>query len=154
MKSLSIIFLSFQYRWAKSKAPVAVEKTEALFLRMKSMHEAGNSKARPNLFSFVALINTIVRSGQEGAAEKAETILYEMYAEYRNGNKAVKPNTKLVTSVIDCWQRSGEREAGERAETLLNWLIDVYKSDGDESLRPNEFTFTSGRNRVRIIDML
>lgn len=120
-----------------------MEKTEETFQRMIAIYEAGNAEARPNLFSFVTLINSIVRSGQAGAAEKAENILFDMYDQYRKGNSDVKPNTKLATSVIDCWQKSGEREAGERAEALLNWLIDIYNVDGDESLRPNEYSFTS-----------
>lgn len=108
-----------------------------------SIYEAGNKEARPNMFSFVTLINSIVRSGRVGAPKKAEKILFDMYDQYRQGNAEVKPNTKLVTSVIDCWQKSGERDAGERAEALLNWLIDIYTADGDESLRPNEYSFTS-----------
>jgi hypothetical protein len=131
-------------RWAKSNSREAVEKTEEVFRRMKSMYESGNEEARPNLFSFVTLINSIVRSGAPGSAEKAETILFEMYGQYKAVPTDVKPNTKLVTSVIDCWQKSGHRDAGDRAEELLNWLIEVYENEGDESLRPNEFSFTSG----------
>ena len=51
----------------------------------------------------------------------------------------------MVSTVIDAWQRSGDRESGERAEALLTWLIDTYKTGGDESLRPNEFTFAAGK---------
>jgi hypothetical protein len=136
-------------RWAKSKDSEAVAKTEEVFQRMRSMYEAGNEEARPNLFSFVTLINCVTKSGGPGAAEKAERIVFDMYDQYKNGDTGVKPNTQLVSSVIDCWQKSGERDAGERAEALLNWLIEVYVQEGDESLRPNEFSFTSGKHRFK-----
>jgi hypothetical protein len=136
-------------RWAKSKDAEAVEKTEEVFQRMKSMFESGNEEARPNLFSFVTLVNCITKSGGSGAAERAESIIFEMHEQYKNGNTDVKPNTQLVSSVIDSWQKSGGRDAGERAEALLNWLIGVYKEEGDEELRPNEFSFTSGKQRIK-----
>ena len=109
------------------------------------MYIAGNEEARPNLFSFVTLINAIVNSGGRDAARRAEEVIYQMYDLYKQGNEDVKPNTQLVTAVIDCWQRSGLNDAGERAEGLLNWLIEVYDKDKDESLKPNEFTFSSGK---------
>lgn len=112
---------------------------------MRAMFESGNIEARPNLFSYVTLINCITKSGGEKAAEKSESIIFEMYKQNKNGHPDVKPNTQLVSSVIDSWQKSGARDAGERAELLLNWLIDVYQQEGDKSLRPNEFSFTSGK---------
>jgi hypothetical protein len=110
---------------------------------MTAMYDAGNENARPNLFSFVTLINAIVKSRQIGSAERAQKVLFRMYDEYKQGNHAVKPNTILVTSVIDCWQKSGHPDVGEKAEALLDWLIDVYNAERDESLRPNEFSFSS-----------
>jgi len=74
-----------------------------------------------------------------------------MYDQYRQGNRNAKPNTQLVTSVIDCWQKSGDRDAGEKAEALLDWLIDLYEKEQDESLRPNEFTFTSGKKHTSLL---
>ena len=133
------------YRWARSKHTDTVEKTEEVFGRMRAMFESGNIEARPNLFSYVTLINCITKSGGEKAAEKSESIIFEMYKQNKNGHPDVKPNTQLVSSVIDSWQKSGARDAGERAELLLNWLIDVYQQEGDKSLRPNEFSFTSGK---------
>jgi hypothetical protein len=116
------------------------------------MFESGNEEARPNLFTFVTLINCITKSGGAGAAERAESIIFEMYEQYKNGNTDVKPNTQLVSSVIDSWQKSGQRDAGERAEALLNWLIDVYQKEGDAALRPNEFSFTSGKQCIKYAD--
>lgn len=115
------------------------------------MYESGNKEASPNLFSFVTLINAIVKSGQPGAAERAQKLVFEMYDQYRQGNRNAKPNTQLVTAVIDCWQKSGDRDAGEKAEALLNWLIDLYEKEQDESLRPNEFTFTSGKKYISLL---
>jgi hypothetical protein len=115
------------------------------------MYESGNEEALPNLFSFVTLINAIVKSGQPRAAERAETLVFEMYDQYKQGNHNVKPNTQLVTAVIDCWQKSGDRDAGEKAEALLNWLIELYEKEQDEAFRPNEFTFTSGKKRTSLL---
>jgi hypothetical protein len=114
------------------------------------MYESGNEEALPNLFSFVTLIHAVVKSGQPGAAQRAEKLVFEMYDQYLQGNAYAKPNTQLVTAVIDCWQKSGDRDAGEKAEALLNWLVDLYEKEQDESLRPNEFTFTSGKKRTSL----
>jgi hypothetical protein len=111
---------------------------------MRTMYKAGNGNARPNLVSYVTLINSIARSEQPGSAEKAEKTLFEMYEDYKSGSIAIPPNARLVTSVIDSWQKSGDRNAGERAEELLDWLLKLYEAEGDESLQPNEYTFNSG----------
>ena len=110
---------------------------------MVQVYNDGNTLARPNLFSFVTLIDSLVRSKTKGAAEKAESVLLDMYEEYKDGNVDVKPNTKLVSMVIECWQKSGENDAGARAEALLNWLVEIYQIEKDIELMPNEFTFTS-----------
>ena len=115
------------------------------------MYKSGNLEAQPNLVSYVTLINGIERSKEPGTAERAEQTLYDMYGDYQLGLIAVPPNARLVTSVIDCWKRSGERDAGERAERLLDWLLKIYEEDGHESLRPNEYTFSSGMISVRSV---
>jgi len=110
---------------------------------MVQAYSDGNNLAQPNLYSFVTLIDSLVHSKTKRAAEKAESVLLEMYEEYKDGNLEAKPNAKLVSMVVECWQKSGENDAGARAEALLNWLIEIYESDNDEELMPNEFTFTS-----------
>ena len=140
----------YKIRYSKSGEERSVEKTAELFKRMKSMHEAGNKDARPNLYSYVTLINCVVKSGEAGAAERAEGFLFEMYKQYKDGDVAVKPNTKLVTTVIDSWQKTGGPNAGERAEFLLNWLIAVNEKDSDEETRPNECSFSSGKATGKI----
>lgn len=136
--------LSLEHRWSKSRTPDSVEKTREMFERMRTMYKAGNLDAQPNLVSYVTLINSISRSQKPGSAERAEEALYEMYEEFKSGSIAIPPNARLVTSVIDSWQKSGDRNAGERAEDLLDWLLEIYKIEGDESLQPNEYTFNSG----------
>ena len=115
------------------------------------MYNAGNLDARPNLISYVTLINSISRSEQPGSAERAEDALHDMYDEYKSGLIAVPPNARLVTSVIDSWQKSGDRNAGERAEDLLDWLLEIYEAEGDDSLRPNEYTFNSGNFSLYVL---
>lgn len=107
------------------------------------MYKKGNEEARPNLYSYSALVNAYAKSRDPEAAQKAEDVLFGMYEAYRKGNKDLKPNTKLVTAVIDCWQRSGRRDAGEKAEALLNWLLNAYAETHDEDFLPNEYTFAS-----------
>ena len=114
------------------------------------MYESGNEEARPNLRSFVTLITAVTKSRRSDAAERAEKILFQMYDQFKQGNGSVKPNTIVVTAVIDCWQKSGHRNAGERAEALLDWLIELYEVDNDESLCPNEFSFSSGKSLFSI----
>lgn len=108
------------------------------------MYRSGNEKARPNLVSYVILIGSIARSNQPWSAEKAQKKLFEMYDEYKSGVVDAPPNARLVTSVIDSWQKSGQSNAGERAEDLLEWLLSIYKENGDKSLQPNEYTFNAG----------
>ena len=108
------------------------------------MYEAGNKTARPNLISYVSLINAIARSRDDDCAERAEGILFYMYKQYRDGNKDVKPNAKLIAMVLDCWQKSGKPNAGERAEALLDWMLDIYETENDETFEPNEYIYSSG----------
>lgn len=133
------------FSWSKCGEPDRLAKVERVFRHMTKSFEAGNMDAKPNLVSYVTLINAIVNSQDKNAAERAEEVLFDMYNQYCDGNKAVKPNTKVIFAAIDSWQKSGKIDAGERAERLLDWMIDIYKKDGDVSFLPNEYTFGSGK---------
>ena len=124
-----------------------MEKAQKIFDKMVAAYEAGNEECRPNLYCYVNLINTYVRSRDANCAQRAEDILIRMYNEYKKGNSELKPNTQLFTLVIDCWWKSGAHNAEEKAEALLNWMIEQ-----DGYLMPNEFTFSAviaawGRSR-------
>lgn len=115
-----------------------------MFERMVEMYEAGHDDARPNMVSYVTLINALARNKAEVYAEKAQEILFRMYEEYRAGNRDVKPNAILVAKVADCWGKSATSKSGLKAEELLDWMIDIFRREKDEDLAPNEFVFSSG----------
>lgn len=116
------------------------------------MSENGNTAAAPNLFSYVTLINTYVRTGNAYGTQKAEDTLLELYEKFKGGRTDLKPNSQIISAVIDCWQKSGLREAGEKAESLLDWALGRYEEDQDQGMAPNEYAFAStisawGRSR-------
>lgn len=122
-----------------------MQRAEKLFQKMTEMYEAGQKDARPNEYSYVFLINAIVRSNEENNAQRAEDVLFQMYKQFKDGNPDVKPKTKLISAVIDCWANSGKSYAGEKAEALLDWMVKIYEEGGDTDFRPNEYTFSSSK---------
>ena len=92
--ALAILTFIVFHRWAKSKSVESAKKTKEWFQRMKSMYKSGNVAARPNGFSYVTLIGSIVKSDSQGAAAESEKVLFEMFDEYQKGNQDVKPNNQ------------------------------------------------------------
>lgn len=114
---------------------------------MVDAYKAGNQAARPNLVSYVSLVNAIVRTGDNDAAQRAEDVLFEMLKQYEDGDFDVKPNARVIALVMDCWQKSGKREAGEKAEALLNWMLKIYDETKDNDFQPNEYICSLGSSK-------
>lgn len=111
---------------------------------MVSAYKSGNPAARPNLVSYVSLINAIVRSGDDDASQRAEDLIFDMYRQFKEGDTDVKPNTRTIALVMDCWQKSRKQEAGEKVESLLNWMLQIYEETNDKDFQPNEYICSLG----------
>jgi hypothetical protein len=133
--------------WMKSNSAQKSRQSTKVFDKMMAMFKSGNKDAEPNFVSYVTLVDSIAKSGEDGAAERVEKIVRDMYQSYKEGRSNFKPNAMLVSTAIDCWSKSGDRNAGERAEALLNWLLSIYKEDKDPQLLPEAHPFASCKSK-------
>jgi hypothetical protein len=89
---------------------------------MQSMYEDGSKETRPNVFSYVTLLDSIVKSDQCSSkdTEYADLLVLRIYNEYKKGISPTKPNAHLVATAMNCWTKSWNRDSGEHTESLLN----------------------------------
>jgi hypothetical protein len=105
---------------AWSKDPNGAQRADAIFNRMKQLHQAGNKQVKPNCLTYSAVLNCWAKSDARGAAERAHEILQELIDIYKQtGEEEYAPNHYTYTCVMDAWARSDNKQAPERVEALL-----------------------------------
>eukprot|EP00977_Amphora_coffeiformis_P024447 scaffold15910_cov193-Amphora_coffeaeformis.AAC.1 len=123
----------------RSTSPRRVELAEALLQEAKNRYANGKKECRPNCMIFGAVIQTIARSGLEGAADKAEHYLQEMLtlADFDPYQVLLSHN-----AIIGALRYNPNRDVAlERAEALVRNLIELSKTRRNRSCLPNKFTY-------------
>lgn len=118
--------------WAKSGGGVAA----ATCLRwLETMPVA------PDRITYNTVLHAIARSGWNDAGERAESILKDdMMLFPREHSSTTSPNARSYTTCMDAWGQCG-RPA--KAHALLKELEDMFHATGEESFKPNEFSYAT-----------
>uniref|UniRef100_A0A6U5H3F0 Pentacotripeptide-repeat region of PRORP domain-containing protein n=1 Tax=Corethron hystrix TaxID=216773 RepID=A0A6U5H3F0_9STRA len=123
-------------------------RAEALFSKMESLASAyGRSVVRPDVQSHTVVINAYARVGN---VAKAEDALRRM----EKAGDGVFPNIQSYNTVVAALARNvtlSAQEGGfaasmiaaERAEALVNRMEESYDAGLEESVRPDQYTYTS-----------
>jgi pentatricopeptide repeat protein len=117
--------------WAKACGSVAATNCLRLF---------ENLPLAPDRISYNAVLHAIARSGWKDAGERAEGILNDDMMQFMANSTTTTPNARSYTTCMDAWGQSGRPE---KARALLKELDKMYKATGDESLKPNEFSYST-----------
>jgi hypothetical protein len=124
--------------WARSGAPDAVERAEAL------LHAASQwAGVSPDRYSYTTVMKAWANSDRPNASEQCEGILWSMWERYRHRATdegiadPAKPNDVTYATAIYSWSKETRNpDAPFRAEALYKDMLVRYEN-GDHSLKPS-----------------
>lgn len=127
-----------------------IDRAEALLDQMFDAFMRGNKQAKPDVYSFSAILNALskVRSTRDALANarRAESILLRMEELRKVLGDEVKPNTFCFNTVMDCYAKcSGNLSAAENTEKILRLMLKLNQG-GDREVQPNAVSFTIAMN--------
>ena len=113
-----------------------------LLYHMLSLAKDGDDSARPDAFSFHAVINGFIYSKMRDAGRRAESVL-ERGLEYAEEDGGIMLEMKSFTSILGYYGRQTKViDSPYRAQYLLDRLISLYKA-GFTHLSPHVSCFTN-----------
>lgn len=140
----SIMYTSVINAWAKAGNPHRAE------LLLKKMYEDftlnGNSKVKPNLWTFNTVLAAWSKSSKSSAVESAEALLRQMIDLNKQGILDSRPDTISYNCLLHTLARRRKTytEASQKAESLVQEMLDNSNaSSKDDSILPNEITYTA-----------
>jgi len=114
-------------------------RAEELLYHMLSLARNGDEGARPDPFSFNAVINAFIYSKVRDAGRRSESVL-ERALEYAEEDGGVMPEIKSFTSILGFYSRQKAMDSPYRARYVLNRLISLFKA-GHTHLSPHVSCF-------------
>ena len=117
--------------WGRSNLPEAVERSEAIYFRMKA------EAVRLDIVTFNTLMDVYA---QAGLAEEAELLLEALSRDYGEGVTKIRPDETTLSSAIYAWSKSRLPNADERAQKLLNRVMDPLDVLGQLDITPGLFS--------------
>ena len=115
-------------------------------MQVNDFKQEQNLKARPNVYTFNAMINACSKSNRDDLPEIAEKLLSTINNWYSTGEIEEGPNDITYNSVINCWSKSKREEAPERVLGILKTMVSGYNDDGNKDVRPSAITYSSVLN--------
>ena len=136
--------------WSYSSEEGSAERCEEILLQMERMYQEGDESVKPDEGSYNAVVKAYVKNGSRSiSATKVESIVIRM----EQPEKQVSPTRRSYNLLLYALANSSLEDAASRAETTLHKMLNRYKENGDESVKPdiNSFNqvlgaFARGRN--------
>jgi pentatricopeptide repeat protein len=123
-----------------------LERCEYFLNRLEKMYQqGGQSRLRPNRYTYSLVLDAIAKSQKPSAAERAETLLNAMLAAAvvgGDGGQFCEPDTAVYNTVLNAWARSKSPQAAERAEGILQTLL-KRRREGLSDARPDIVTYNT-----------
>lgn len=121
----------------------AGDMADKLMKRMETLYvTAQNVAAKPNTFTYTALVEAHANSGAPGCAARAAEICDEMIQKWEDGDADVRPTSRCFNAAINAYAKSGEEGAAQLAEGIFDQMIEVYEA-GNEECKPNTFNYNA-----------
>jgi len=118
------------------------DRAEQLLYHMLSLAKNGDDNARPDAFSFNAVINAFIYSKMRDAGRRAESVL-ERGLEFAEEDGGEMLEMKSFTSILGYYGRQTKvMDSPYRAQYLLNRLISLFRA-GFAQLSPHVSCFTN-----------
>ncbi len=164
--------------WAKSGEVGSANRAEQIFELMQEEYKKGNILAKPNSFTYSALVrkkgcihhvefsmkwfilkghvffffsfkvDAWLKGKDPESVQHGQNIYEKLEQAFRKGETDVIPNTILLTGVIDAWSQSGDFNAGDKAEALLFKQQRLFNDYKIESMRPNNQCYAATINAI------
>mmetsp|Transcript_21512 Transcript_21512/g.30828 ORF Transcript_21512/g.30828 Transcript_21512/m.30828 type:complete len:976 (-) Transcript_21512:1166-4093(-) len=142
--------------WSKCATRDAAERADAILQRMEALYLAGATKARPNNFTYNAVIIAYSRNRQGVvSAEKAEKLLERMErltsiegAEKSSNSASVgkhddlRPDKITFSSVMVAWMNSNEPALAYSRVIALHEQMERLYHEGNEKCKPDTVSFS------------
>ena len=128
---------------SRSGRPDAGDMANRVLQKMETLHLSGKNKsARPNTYTYTAVIESYANCGADGSAAKAEEICQVMVQQWKTADSDVQPTSRSFNAAINAWAKSGTPEAGQRAENLFKLMLEAYQA-GNKEAKPNAFNYNA-----------
>lgn len=130
---------------ANSGSAHSVDLADQVFDKMNYLYQSGiNPTAKPNTFTYTAMVEAHANSGVQGSARHAEQICEVMVQKFLDENDPdVRPTARAFNAVINAYARIGEYAAAQQAHALFLRMESVYMSTGLEEVKPNTYNYNS-----------
>jgi pentatricopeptide repeat protein len=131
MRPSNLVFKWVILAWSKSGLPEASTRVEALHNIMCSMFDDDIIEYPPDIATYIARMQTVIKSDKRNAPWRLSEILDEMK---NSPYHSVKPSTAAYRLVIDSWIHSDEKESMQKAYTLFKEIFQLYLATRDEGV--------------------
>lgn len=108
---------------------------------MRSLSEAGDSAATPDIVKYTTIISAYARVGN---ASRAADMLETMIQDFLDGNELAKPDYKAFDIVVSaCVAGSITGHSGWLAEKIVNWMWELHCSGKLRDVKPKAGMYKS-----------
>ena len=141
MKTLQILPNTITYNtvihaWAKSSSGKdACQAVEDLLRQMHHWYQSGiNPYAKPNVSTYIAVIDCASRRSLAGKAESYLTEMMDLYQSDPIRNADLRPNSQVYNTVMNAYAKSG---SAQKAQSILT------RMEKEEHLGPNTVSYNT-----------
>jgi pentatricopeptide repeat protein len=118
------------------------EKAEQILNHMFDLYRSGTMNAKPDAYSFAAVLNTYQTMETLTATERADEIVRHMEELYEKGEIDTHPDTVHYSILCATWSKSGDKRAATRVVDILSKMKQKDRA-GTPNVRPNTRTYNS-----------
>jgi pentatricopeptide repeat protein len=118
------------------------EKAEQILNHMFELFRNGTIGAKPDAYSFAAVLNTYQTMETLAATERADEIVRHMEGLYEKGEIDSHPDTVHYSILCATWSKSNDRRAAHRVVDILSKMKEKDRA-GLPNVRPNTRTYNS-----------
>jgi hypothetical protein len=121
---------------SRSGEYTAGTEAEQVLNKMEMLHgTGGNPAAKPNSFTYTAVVEAYANSGAPGSAERAAQMCETMVQRYESGDEDVTPTSRAFQAALKAYVKSDEPGSAAHAEDLFDRMEALYES-GIEEVKP------------------
>jgi len=118
------------------------EKAEQILNHMSDLYRRGTTNAKPDAYSFAAVLSTYQKLETVNATERADEIVRYMEELYGRGELDSHPDTVHYSILCATWVKSGDPRAASRVVDILSRMKQKDRA-GIPNVRPNTRTYNS-----------
>lgn len=131
---------------SRTASPQAGQWAEDILEKMMHLYQSGiNPAAKPNTYTYTAVVEAHANSGVSGSAQSAEAICDYMCQQYMHNEQDpdVAPTARIFNAAINAYAKSDDADAAQRADDLFRRMEGIYWTTGLAEIKPNAYNYNS-----------